>query len=166
MPDDLKSYACWVGRPVLASQSNKTIVGVYAGFNSSTGQRLMTTVGDTSTGYQWGCFGTTTGATSFSDGAANTIAIIAANCPSYPNKAAQLCRNLGADWYLPARDELQILYNNRAAIGGFSTWYYWSSTERNSTQVWVLNFSDGSWSNYWNFGKNENSLDVRCARSF
>jgi hypothetical protein len=163
MPADLVRYACWAGRPVLASQSNKTIVGLYAGFNSSTGQHLITTSNDTSTSYEWGCYSTFAGATSTTNGAANTNAIIAANCPSFPNKAAQLCRNLGADWYLPARDELQILYNNRGAIGGFSTSTYWSSTEYHSSSAWYLDFSGGSQATMLKFGS---YYPVRCVRGF
>ena len=53
--------------------------------------------------------------------------------------AAALARNYTGggytDWYLPSRDELNQLYINKGAIGGFTTeyeageTYYWSSTE-------------------------------------
>jgi hypothetical protein len=158
MPADLLRYACWVGRPVLASQSNRTIVGVYAGINSSTGQSLMVHHGS-GTPWQWGCYSTTTGATSWANGVANTNAIIAANCGA---TAAQLCRNLGSDWYLPARDELQILYNNRAAIGGFSPITYWSSTESSVNYARALDFSNDSWNSVIKYSPNV----VRCVRSF
>jgi len=40
------------------------------------------------------------------------------------------------DWYLPSKDELNKLYNNRVAIGGFATSgtiaTYWSSSQKGS----------------------------------
>jgi len=57
---------------------------------------------------------TTTGTTSSFDGAANTAAMVTAGIASHP--AAQFCVNLSiggfTDWYLPARYELDIAYEN------------------------------------------------------
>jgi hypothetical protein len=74
-------------------------------------------------------------ATAIGSGYANTIA--------YPGKcnskdsytAAQVAQyyNGGGqtDWFLPSKDELDALYyySNRAAIGGFNSAWYWSSTQ-------------------------------------
>ena len=55
---------------------------------------------------------TTAGTTSINDGQANTNAMIAAGASAHP--AANFCNNLTIngydDWYLPAKDELEILY--------------------------------------------------------
>lgn len=55
---------------------------------------------------------TTTGTDSINDGLANTNAMIAAGASAHP--AANFCNNLSIngynDWYLPAKDELEILY--------------------------------------------------------
>jgi hypothetical protein len=57
---------------------------------------------------------TTTGTTSPFDGAANTAAIVVAGIADHP--AAEFCKNLSiggfTDWYLPARYELDIAYEN------------------------------------------------------
>jgi hypothetical protein len=67
------------------------------------------------TNYQWKTANTTTtGTTSSFDGAANTAAMVTAGIASHP--AAQFCVNLSiggySDWYLPARYELDIAYEN------------------------------------------------------
>jgi hypothetical protein len=50
------------------------------------------------------------------------------------HNAVSLCENSTVagktDWRLPTRGELQALYNNRIAIGGFSSSKYWSSDYR------------------------------------
>jgi hypothetical protein len=89
-----------------------------------------------------------TGADSTTNGLANSNAL---NDVSHP--AAQFCRGLTIggfnDWYLPAKDELNVVYTNRASVGGgdaldVDTTYYWASTESNSTQAWLQRFSDGN----------------------
>ncbi len=39
------------------------------------------------------------------------------------------------DWFLPAGAQLNCLYINRAAIGGFSLINYWSSTEASGARL-------------------------------
>ena len=103
----------------------------------------------------WGCMGTLTSATgtALGTGNQNTIKIIAACATG--GIAARLCDALVvgeySDWYLPSKDELLKLYDNRVAIGNFdttSTGLYWSSTEDpQSSDNWnsfYYTFSDGS----------------------
>jgi hypothetical protein len=80
--------------------------------------------------------------------------------------AARLCGDLTeggySDWYLPSKDELNQLYINRVAIGGFSDNGYWSSTEYASNLAWAQ---------YFNFGVQTDvsknyPLYVRAIRSF
>ena len=80
---------------------------------------------------------TTTGATAtaIGTGSANTTAIIASqgNTGIY---AAKICRDYAGggytDWYLPSKDELNLLFLNKVAIGGFADTWYWSSSESES----------------------------------
>jgi len=46
--------------------------------------------------------------------------------------AIDTCETLGDGWHLPTKDELNVLYLNKDAIGGFVinyNYYYWSSTD-------------------------------------
>jgi hypothetical protein len=78
-------------------------------------------------------------------GFANTISIIASSgTASLTNYAAGLANSFRgggySDWYLPSKDELAKLYQNRVAIGNFATSgiaAYWSSSQKGS-----FNFKD------------------------
>ena len=50
------------------------------------------------------------------------------------------------DWYLPSKDELNQLYSQKETLGGFSSWYYRSSSESTSldnSRAWVHLFGNG-----------------------
>lgn len=101
-----------------------------------------------------------TGATStaIGTGSSNTDAIIVAQgSGSY---AAQLCADYSVtvdgitydDWFLPSKDELNLLYLQHTLIGGFTDDvtteiygdYYWSSSESSKYNAWDQDFFDGS----------------------
>lgn len=118
---------------------------------------------------------TTTGQTSNVTGWANTSALIGLDSNSdvagmQPHRAAQHCADLVAhgqsDWYLPARDELNVLWVNRAAIGGFNlsgsfgTGWNWSSSEDSVSNARGQRFSDGFQGN----GAKNSAMRVRCVR--
>jgi len=87
------------------------------------------------------------------------------------NKAAQLCYNLKIDyyndWFLPSKDELNLIYENlhKKGIGDFKNQFYWSSSQYDSdySNAWDQDFTDGD-QNYTN-GKNS-TLRVRAVRAF
>ena len=86
--------------------------------------------------------------TALGTGGTNTTKIVNAQKTSYlPSNAAKLCKDYNGggftDWYLPAKDELNLLYQNKAAIGGFSNDYYYSSSETSLFSYWYLNFTNG-----------------------
>ena len=116
----------------------------------------------------WGCFGTEiSGAdgTAIGTGAQNTVDIM--NGCSEAGIAARLCGDLVlggySDWYLPSKDELNLLYLNKVAIGGFASSSYWSSTEANANEAW-LNAFDLSFYQYSN--QKYFSVPVRAVRAF
>ena len=110
---------------------------------------------------------TTTGVTSTTDGAGNTDDLVNLSDAGAPYEAADYCDGLTAhgysDWYLPAKDELDLFWNDGSPVAGVNTSgsWYWSSTEGALNYAWVQRFSDGL-QNYG--GKNLNRL-VRCVRS-
>jgi hypothetical protein len=66
------------------------------------------------------------------------------------------------DWYLPSEVELQLLYNQKVVVGGFSNYFYWSSTEVSGDMAWMRDFSFGYPIPHL---KNE-ALSVRAVRAF
>lgn len=81
--------------------------------------------------------------------------------------AAKFCENMDyagyTDWYLPAKEELALLYRNGVAIGGFvSSSYYWSSTEYNTSYAWYFGFNVGCLNTTVKYG----AYYVRCVRRF
>lgn len=70
------------------------------------------------------------GATELGTGLQNSRAIYHEDV--YGNGAASICEKLVLggydDWFLPSKDELNKLYLNKAAIGGFVNYVYWSSS--------------------------------------
>ena len=140
------------------------------GYDSNLQQGLVATVADISQGATWGCNGTLiSGAdgTAIGTGNQNTIDIMAGCATS--SIAARLCGDLieggYSDWYLPSKDELNKLYLNRVAIGGFQldvSGIYWSSTEFDNNNAWIQSFYNSATNG---FGK-EYPLYVRAIRAF
>jgi len=137
------------------------------GYDANVRHGLLAAPSDQSTGANWGCYGTyITGAdgSAIGTGAQNTSDI--ENGCTTDGTAADICANLELngynDWYLPSKDELNKLYQNKSAIGGFGA-QYWSSTEGiNSYAAWYQGFSTGS---QFSTSKTSN-FRVRAIRSF
>ncbi len=79
------------------------------------------------------------------------------------NYCATLNANTHADWHLPTKDELAILYTNRVAMSAPLV-YYWSSTDYNAGSAWSQDFSNGA--QYTDqYGPNKlGAYSVRCVR--
>ena len=157
--------------------------GTIACLNS--GNNLIAATADNSTSIEWGGFATTTNATSTTDGATNTSTIVTAlGANGGTPYAAELCDSYQVDsqghtpcqpgnacyldWFLPAGNnlttsgQLNCLYTNRAAIGGFASPFYWSSTEVDSRDAWYQDFRNGDQI----YGGKTNTNRVRCVRGF
>jgi hypothetical protein len=66
------------------------------------------------------------------------------------------------DWFLPSRDELNLMYQNRNMIGGFSNSWYWSSSQDGTDSAWFQHFFSGNQVNY----SKANANRVRGVRAF
>jgi hypothetical protein len=157
----------------ITANTNIVIGDYYVGgivfYLDGSGGGLVCAESDQSTNAEWGCYGTTIGGTGtgIGTGAANTAAIVA-GC-SESGIAARICNDLVLngynDWFLPSKDELNLMYQNLklAGIGGFADNFYWSSSEDNSNSAWCQNFIDGI--QYYNYKSNPNGR-VRAVRAF
>lgn len=103
--------------------------------------------------------------TAYGTGASNTAAIVAA-LGKTGNYAALLCDNYAVgtytNWYLPSKDELNLLYAQRTVIGNLSSSNYWSSSEVSKGKAWDQEFGGGfQFKDYKTF-----TLMVRAVSSF
>jgi len=64
---------------------------------------------------------------------------------------------------LPSKYELNLLYAQKVAVGGFASDYYWSSTEVSNTSASMQDFSNGQQESS---DKNDGSFKVRAVRAF
>lgn len=94
-------------------------------------------------------------AQSETDGAANTKAIVAAvgKNPGYEGRvyAAKVCDTLTAggysDWYLPCKEETNVIHLNYEKLKLDEKMTIWSSTEANGTQAVTKYFYSGAFYN-------------------
>ena len=139
---------------------------VYYIYKDSTGKQHGLIVSKTQSTAVWQATGTLTGANRTEDGAFNTNLMTS-------SAAATYIATLGAGWYLPSVDELNLLWDNRYSAqkalraGGFTLLpsfnLYWSSTETNATNAFTFAFTNGH--SFTTFAKNE-PLSVRGVRAF
>jgi hypothetical protein len=152
------------------------------GYDVTTPHGLIAATSDQSRSIDWDILtefynftqGTNRGAigTAIGTGFSNTNTIIASQGKIASKYAAGLARayNGGGytDWYLPSKEELNKLYLNRVAIGGFisdSYGNYWSSTENQAppnNSAWLQYFENGGQQSF----EKDIKINVRAIRSF
>ena len=66
-----------------------------------------------------------------------------------------------SDWRVPSIEELDHLYQQKEIIGGFSRYWYWSSTDYNSIYAWHYDFGIG----YQSYSMKDYHNRVRYVRS-
>jgi hypothetical protein len=162
------------------------------GYVAGEAHGLIAAVSDQTTAMAWwngAAVATGATATALGTGRANTATILSVQgtAPVYAAGVAHAYTGGGyADWYLPSKDELNQLFLNRIAIGGFDltpggdpSWGagpYWSSSEFVDTGVPSASFA---WTQYFSGGfsahpagtqhadyKNGADYRVRAVRSF
>jgi len=120
---------------------------------------------------EWGSYETWIGGTGtgIGTGKSNTAKIVKwLNSHSERDRAAQLCDALDyggyKDWFLPSKDELNLMYENLCleGVGGFVDNYYWSSSEYDAYWSWNQGFCSGSQCR----NHKELNLGIRAIRAF
>ena len=80
-------------------------------------------------------------------------------------RCAELQKGGYGDWYLPSKEELNLMYANLQLTGleGFAFSFYYSSTEYDSERAWGQGFGDGVQSAV---SKSSGIVRVRAVRAF
>ena len=144
---------------------------------------LVCAIQDQSSSIEWILGGSTqttaNGGTSASIGQGQTNTTAMMNQVGYIGGAAAVCNDYSitvngitySDWFLPSKDELNQMYQNRETINttaaansgsNFFDYYYWSSTEYDVNSAWGQNFDFGGQTNI----PKDYSTKLRAVRAF
>ena len=159
----------------------KIYQGGHIFYLDSVGRGLVVSPADQSNAISWGCDGIQVDGAegaNIGSGLQNSLDI-ENSCTG--QSAAKTCLNLSfngyRDWYLPSRDELNLIWqtlvdsdgdgNNIGPtdpnnIGGFGIGIYWSSTQLDDTQAHFQSFSSG----FQNTDGKDSLHSIRAIRAF
>ncbi len=103
--------------------------------------------------------------TAIGSGAANTKLMVDACKAGAATSVSEFDGGGMTDWFLPSKDELNELYEQRDTVGGFgigndgsSFDAYWSSTQ---SDAGTTGFADVAWTQYFDGGEQQGS-DCKC----
>jgi len=171
-----------IGTSAASDASNSVIPGPQVGdfyqggiifYLDGNGGGLIAADSDQSSA-QWGCYEQSIGGTSSAvgTGAANTTAIVSGCSEAFI--AGWFCADLTlggyTDWFLPSKDELNLMYDNIGPgdelglgnVGDFDDDYYWSSTQSGTSYAEAQNFAGGNQGGLYKI----NTFSVRAVRAF
>jgi TolB-like protein len=120
---------------------------------------------------QWGANGQNIASTGTvaGSGKRNTQVIVnRLNQLGESGRAVQICTGMDIngykDWFLPSKDELNLMYQNlhQKGLGAFGGVRYWSTSQYSYDTAWNQNFNDGR--QYYTY--KSNAYFVRAVRSF
>jgi hypothetical protein len=162
-------YTPTIGAAYRGGKVAYVLVSGDPGYDATKTHGLIAAATDQSTGIRWyngGYIVTGATGTAIGTGLSNTNTIIASQGAVATSYAAGLARAYTGggytDWYLPSKDELNKLYLNKVAIGGFANGYYWSSTEVDNASAWIYTLCCGGQYGY----DKSNAAYVRAVRAF
>ncbi len=142
--------------------------GIVFFIDESGNHGLVAASDDLQTSAKWGFFENPAGANgkTIGTGKLNTEKI--RKLSPKPDNAASLCSELQqngfSDWFLPSVDELTLMYKNLKlkGLGNFTEDEYWSSSETDFNNSWLMNFKSG----YVTESNVNKSIHVRAVRQF
>ena len=87
------------------------------------------------------------------------------NCATYRCSKYSTSSTKAGEWWLPSKDELDLVYQNQkdAVLASCTTKWYWSSSESGDDLAWSKIFGNGGW--YLNL-KDYTTYSVRAVRAF
>lgn len=118
----------------------------------------------------WGCERLNVPGTSTSLGTGQSNTNLILNACSKAGIAARICDDLELngynDWYLPSKDELNLMHQNLhlEGLGEFKMNRYWSSSQYNAQFAWCQFFNSNT--NQLFYDKDLIAYPVRAIRSF
>jgi uncharacterized repeat protein (TIGR02543 family) len=113
--------------------------------------------------YQWKTVNSSSGtSTAVGSGYENTYNAMTGTQHPAANVVRNATHGGSNDWFLPSKDELHLMYQNKGAIGGFASDYYWSSSENADFYGSSQDFGSG----IQDFNNKGASNRVRAIRAF
>lgn len=159
-----KPDPCVVASPTIGITCNDGTI--YAGLSPDGNVKMYTTPNDEAVNLAWSNLTVVTGLTDQDTGQANQATAEATlDLNDYPAFKACADANFAGynDWYLPARNENAVLYDNRVAIGNFqANGRFWSSSEVSGTNASFYNHQTGFQGSQ--LKTDATNFQVRCVR--